>query len=52
MGELLHKLLPVAAGTQVSLVEASDVLDDLLPFHALSQRNILSYVCRNFGNVL
>lgn len=51
MCELLHQLLPVAAGAQVRLVKTPDVLDHLLPLHALSQRHILSDVGRNLGNV-
>lgn len=50
--ELLHKLLPVAAGAQVDLVEAADVLDDLLPLHALPQGHVLRDVCRNLRDVL
>ena len=51
MGELQHQLLPMSAATQVSLVKASDVLNDLLPFYALSKIHVLSDVCCNFGNV-
>lgn len=51
MRELLHQLLPVAAGTEVSLVEAPDVLDDFLSLHALPQRHILSDISCNLGNV-
>lgn len=42
MSQLLHQLLPVAASTEVYLVESSDVLDDFFPLHALLQRHILS----------
>lgn len=52
VGELLHQLLPVAAGAQVGLVETPDVLNDFLSFLALLQRHILSDVSRNLGNVL
>lgn len=52
MGELLHQLLPMAAGTQVSLVKAPDVLNHLLPFDTLSKRHVLSDVCCNLGDVL
>ena len=50
--KLLHKLLPVAAGAQVRLVEATDVLDDFLPLHALPKGHILRDVRRNLGDVL
>lgn len=52
MCELLHQLLPVAAGTEVGLVAAPDVLDDFLPLHALPQRHILSNISCYLGNVL
>lgn len=52
MRELLHQLLPVAAGAEVSLIESPDVLDDFLSLHALPQRHILSYISCNLGNVL
>lgn len=42
MSELLHQLLPVAAGAEVRLVQAPDVLDDFLSLHALPQRHVLS----------
>lgn len=51
MSELLHQLLPVSAGTEVSLVESPDMLDDFLSLHALPQRHILSDISRNLGNV-
>lgn len=51
MSELLHQLLPVAAGTQVSFVESPDVLHDFLPFHALPQRHILGDVRGNLRYV-
>lgn len=51
MRELLHKLLPVPAGAQVCLVEASDVLDDFFSLHALSQRHILRDVSRDLRDV-
>lgn len=47
MSELLHQLLPVAAGTQVSLVKSPDVLHDFLSLHALSQRHTLGDVSGN-----
>lgn len=47
MSQLLHQLLPVAAGAQVYLVESSDVLDDFFPLHALLQGHVLSYVSCN-----
>lgn len=52
MCKLLHQLLPVAAGAEVSLIEPPDVLDDFLSLHALSQRHILRDICCNLGNVL
>lgn len=52
MCELLHQLLPVAAGAKVSFVETPDVLDDFLSFLALLQRHILGDVSCNLGNVL
>lgn len=52
MRELLHQLLPVAAGTEVSLVESPNVLDDFLSLHALPQWHILSDISCNLGNVL
>lgn len=42
MSELLHQLLPVAAGAEVCLVQSPDVLDDFLSLHALPQRHVLS----------
>lgn len=42
MSELLHQLLPVAAGAEVGLVQSPDVLDDFLSLHALPQRHVLS----------
>lgn len=51
MGELLHQLLPVAAGAQVSLVQSPDVLHDFLPLHALPQRHVLGDVGGNLRNV-
>lgn len=50
--ELLHQLLPVAAGTQVGLVEAPDVLDDFLSLHALPEGHSLSDIGCNLGNIL
>lgn len=47
MRELLHQLLPVSAGAEVSLIESPDVLDDFLSLHALSQRHILCDVSCN-----
>lgn len=52
MSELLHKLLPVAAGAQVGLVKASDVLHDLLPLHALPERHVLGDVSGDLRDVL
>lgn len=52
MSELLHELLPVTAGAQVSLVKASDVLHDLLALHALPERHVLSDVSRDLRDVL
>ena len=52
MRELLHQLLPVAAGTEVSLIESPDVLDDFLSLHALPQRHVLSDISGNLGYVL
>lgn len=52
MRELLHQLLPVAAGAEVSLIESPDVLDDFLSLHALPKRHILSDISSNLGNVL
>lgn len=52
MRELLHQLLPVAAGAEVSLIESPDVLDDFLSLHALSQRHILGDISCNLWNVL
>lgn len=51
MSELLHELLPVAAGAEVRLIESPDVLDDFLSFHALLQRHILSDVSSNLGYI-
>lgn len=51
MSELLHQLLPVAAGAQVSFVESPDVLHDFLSLHALPQRHILGDVGGNLRNV-
>lgn len=51
MGQLLHQLLPVAAGAQVGLVEAFDVLDDFLPLHALQQGHVLSDISCDLGYV-
>lgn len=51
MSELLHQLLPVAAGAEVRLIESPDVLDDFLSFHALLQRHILSDVSGNLGYI-
>lgn len=51
MSELLHQLLPVAAGAQVSFVESPDVLHDFLSLHALPQRHILGDVGSNLGYV-
>lgn len=51
VSQLLHQLLPVAAGAQVYLVEASDVLDDFLPLQALLQGHALSYVGCYLGYV-
>lgn len=51
MSELLHQLLPVAAGAQVSFVESPDVLHDFLSFHALPQRHILGDVRGNLRYV-
>lgn len=51
MSELLHQLLPVAAGTQVSFVESPDVLHDFLSLHALAQRHILGDVGGNLRYV-
>lgn len=50
--ELLHQLLPVAAGTQVGLVEAPDVLDDFLSLHALPEGHSLSDIGCNLGYIL
>lgn len=44
MSELLHQLLPVAAGAQVSFVESPDVLHDFLSLHALPQGHVLGDV--------
>lgn len=52
MSELLHELLPVAAGAQVGLVKASDVLHDLLPLHSLPERHVLSDVSGDLRDVL
>lgn len=51
MSELLHQLLPMSAGAQVSFVESPDVLHDFLSLHALSQRHILGDVRGNLGYV-
>lgn len=51
MGQLLHQLLPVAAGAEVDLVESSDVLDDLFPLHALLQRHVLGDISRDLRYV-
>lgn len=50
--ELLHQLLPVAAGTEVGLVEAPDVLDDFLSLHALPEGHGLSDISCNLGYIL
>lgn len=50
--ELLHQLLPVAAGTQVGLVEAPDVLDDFLSLHALPEGHSLSDIGCNLRYIL
>lgn len=52
MSELLHQLLPVAAGAQVSFVESPDVLHDFLSLHALPQRHILGDVGGNLRYVV
>ncbi len=52
MRELLHQLLPVAAGAEVSLIKSPDVLDDFLSLHALPQRHILCDISSYLGNVL
>lgn len=52
MSELLHQLLPVAAGAQVSFVESPDVLHDFLSLHALPQRHILGDIGGNLRYVV
>lgn len=52
MRQLLDKLLPVPAGTQIHFIHSSDVLDHLFSLSSLRERHCLGDICSYFRYIL